>query len=189
MGGRAVRFQAEAFRNRVVEYGDLSATDGLAGVACGSFVTSGFENEQNLIRHGRHRTIDMRGQTAVFEIFTAADNDLSHRRLTFTNFRRGFEDEGERHGGNDDLAHAQRIQLPFTNASVGRYGATARGDALVGVTGGGTAEDPGETDLSEAFWSVFSARGTTYEQFNAPVSPPEPFDLSLDGLRFVPFFW
>jgi hypothetical protein len=67
------------------------------------------------------------------------------------------------------------------------YGATARGDALVGITQGGTAEDPGETDLSEGCRSVFSARGTTYELFNSPLSPPEPFDLSLEALRFVRF--
>ena len=54
-----------------VEYGDLSALDGLAGVACGSFVTSGFENEQDLRRHHGHRTVNLNGETAAFEIFTA----------------------------------------------------------------------------------------------------------------------
>ncbi|HEY6546748.1 MAG TPA: hypothetical protein VI589_02545, partial [Vicinamibacteria bacterium] len=396
-----------------VEYGDLSATDGLAGVACGSFVTSGFENEQDLSRpHGKHHTVNLHGKTAAFEIFTAADNDLANHRLSYLNFRRAFEDDGERHGGNDDIAHAERIQLPFSNASVERYadiapvggdvdyyrfraregdvlaievvrgapdtllgvfdadtgdllaadddngccgigglsrlllqvpagagnvnlavavtswpdfdfngsdgvtggryvlsvnkyqgeilatgddtstevtlakpfrfqgqdwnsvfvnsngnltfgagdgdfsesvaeflagapriaplwddldarpgqglviaektawettihfvsvpqvfdlagnyfsvrlgklgkidveyGPTAGGDALVGVTPGGTAEDPGETDLSEGCRSVFSARGTTYELFAAS-SPPEPFDLSFEALRFIRF--
>jgi hypothetical protein len=69
------------------------------------------------------------------------------------------------------------------------YGPTARGDALVGVTEGGGAADPGETDLSAGCrWSVFSARGTTYEQFMGVVSPPEPFDLSLERVLFVPLF-
>ena len=394
------------------EYGDLSATDGLAGLACGSSVTSGFENEQDLVRHhGFQDTVNLQGQTAAFEIFTAGDNDLAHHRINYVNFKRGFDDDGEKRGGNNDLAHAQRIELPFTNASVSRYadispvggdvdyyrfkarggdvlaievvrgspdtllglfdadtgvllaadddngccgvgglsrilvtvpdtldrvnlavavtswpdfdfngsdgvtggryvlsvnryhgtildtgddsstevalprpfrfqgqdwnsvfvnsngnltfgagdsdfgesvgeflgglpriaplwddldaspgeglvisetdgwettihfvsvpqffdlagnyfsvklgrngsidinyGPTARGDALVGITPGGTAEDPGQTDLSEGCRSVFSAQGTTYELFNAPVDPPEPFDLSLESLKFV----
>jgi hypothetical protein len=398
----------------ILDYGDLSATDGLAGVACGSSVTSGFENERDLIRWGHRNTIDMEGETAAFEIFTAADNDLAHRKLTFVNFRRAFKEAAEAHGGNNDLAHAQRIQLPFTNASTERYaeispvggdvdyyrfqakggdilaievvrgapdtllglfdadtgdllaldddngccgigglsrlllqvpdsihhinlavavtswpdfdfngtegvtggryvlsvnkyrgeildtgddtstevalarpfrfqgtnwnsvwvnsngnltfgagdadfgesvgeflagppriaplwddldaspgqglviaergfdqttihfvsvpqffdlagnyfsvqlgpfgkvemeyGPTARGDALVGITGGGGVADPGETDLSEGCRSIFSARRTTYELFNTPVSAPEPFDLSFEKLLFVSLF-
>lgn len=104
-----------------VEYGDLSARDGLAGLACGSQVTSGFENESSLLKHGHRATIDMRRETAAFEIFTAGDNDLAHSRLTFVNFDRGFAEAAERHGGNDDLAHAQPIELPFDNAAVERF--------------------------------------------------------------------
>ena len=105
----------------VVEYGDVSARDGLAGLACGSSVTSGFENEQDLLRHGHRATVDMRRETAAFEIFTAADSDLAHSRVTFVNFDRGFAEAAERRGGNDDIAHAQPIQLPFDNASVDRF--------------------------------------------------------------------
>jgi hypothetical protein len=105
----------------VVDYGDLSARDGLAGLACGSQVTSGFENERSLLGHGHRATIDMRQDTAAFEIFTALDNDLAHARLTYVNFDRGFTEAAERGGGNDDLAHAQRIELPFDNASVDRF--------------------------------------------------------------------
>jgi hypothetical protein len=105
----------------ILDYGDLSARDGLAGLACGSQVTSGFENERSLLRHGHSATIDMRQETAVFEIFTALDNDLAHGRLAFVSFDRGFTEAAERHGGNDDLLHAQRIELPFDNASVARF--------------------------------------------------------------------
>jgi hypothetical protein len=71
-----------------IEYGDLTATDGLAGVTCGSQVTSQFENEQSLRGGGSRRTINMNGETSAFEIFTAADNDLSGYELTFVNLKR-----------------------------------------------------------------------------------------------------
>jgi hypothetical protein len=63
------------------------------------------------------------------------------------------------------------------------YGATARSDSIVGITQGGGAADPGETDLSQRFLGLQPGRGTTYEQF----SFPDPFDLSFDNLFFVPF--
>jgi hypothetical protein len=112
-------------RQAVVEYGALSVQDGLAGLACGSQVTSGFENERSLLRHGSRASVDMRQETAVFEIFTALDNDLAHARLTYLNFDRGFTEAAERHGGNDDLAHAQRIELPFDNAALARFASIA----------------------------------------------------------------
>ena len=57
------------------------------------------------------------------------------------------------------------------------YGAVSAVDALVGVTEGGGALDPGETDLSEAV--PLLAAGTTYEQFNG-----NPFDLVDTILKF-----
>ena len=42
------------------------------------------------------------------------------------------------------------------------YGATNRSDAIVGVTQGGGAADPGPIDISRTW---LSAIGTTYEQF------------------------
>lgn len=105
-----------------VEYGAMTATSGLAGLSCGGAVTSGFENEQNLRGgHGHHDghdedddSIDMAGETAAFEIFTAGDNDLADAELTYTDFKRGFRDVFE---PNNDLAHAKRIQLPFDTVS------------------------------------------------------------------------
>jgi hypothetical protein len=103
-----------------IEYGDLSSTQGLAGLACGSEVTSGYENERDLIRsggHGHQRTIDMAGETAAFEIFTASDNDLSGATLTFVNFKKGFDDVFESSHRNDTISRATAIELPFNTAS------------------------------------------------------------------------
>ena len=64
------------------------------------------------------------------------------------------------------------------------YGATNRSDAIVGVTQGGGAADPGPIDISRAW---LSAIGTTYEQFT---SPPASFgaysgvDLSFREISF-----
>ena len=59
------------------------------------------------------------------------------------------------------------------------YGATAGNDGLVGITPGGGAADPGETDLSAA--GALPASGTTYELFlNGE------FDLDNLLLTFVP---
>lgn len=57
------------------------------------------------------------------------------------------------------------------------YGTAAGNDGLVGVTPGGGAANPGETDLSAA--GALSATGTTYEQFGTA-----EFDLSNLTLLF-----
>ena len=76
-----------------VDYDTLSATDGLAGYSCGGKVTSGFELESDLsalrfpIVLGLHKP-------AVYEVFTAADNDLDDERfevITPKPFRDEFE--------------------------------------------------------------------------------------------------
>jgi hypothetical protein len=63
-----------------------------------------------------------------------------------------------------------------------RYGATNRADALVGVSPGLGAVDPGATDLSEA--RVLRATGTTYESFAGAFGPFGGVDLSFTELRF-----
>jgi len=105
-----------------IDYGDLTATDGLAGVTCGNQVTSQFENEQSLRGGGSRRTINMNGETSAFEIFTAADNDLSGYELTFVNLKRGFDDVFE---PNNRISRATRIHLPFSTESMDRYSAIA----------------------------------------------------------------
>ncbi|HSR53495.1 MAG TPA: hypothetical protein VLV83_21940 [Acidobacteriota bacterium] len=59
------------------------------------------------------------------------------------------------------------------------YGAVNASDGLVGVTEGGGAADPGETDLSAA--GPLSATGTTYELFTIGT-----FDLAMQSLTFLP---
>ena len=61
------------------------------------------------------------------------------------------------------------------------YAATARSDAIVGVTEGNGATDPGEQDLSDDF-PILSGRGTLYERFLFP----DPGDLSFVDLLFLP---
>jgi hypothetical protein len=61
------------------------------------------------------------------------------------------------------------------------YGPVTALDAIAGVTQGGGAADPGETDLSAG--GPFSANGTTYERFTGSA---DPFDLDNLTLTFVP---
>jgi hypothetical protein len=97
-----------------LRYGSLDATDGLAGMSCGGRVTNAFEKETDLRRSAGQtsRTIDARGSTAVFEIFTALDNDLDNYRISFAGTSR-FRDDLEPNG---TFAKAERVKLPYTNA-------------------------------------------------------------------------
>jgi hypothetical protein len=61
------------------------------------------------------------------------------------------------------------------------YGAVSALDALVGVTEGGGAANPGETDLSAG--GPFAAAGTTFEQFTGAA---DPVDLAGASLAFDP---
>jgi hypothetical protein len=61
-----------------------------------------------------------------------------------------------------------------------QYGPVSATDGLVGVTEGGGAADPGQTDLSAG--GPFSVVGTTYELFNFG----NPLDLDPSTLVFSP---
>ena len=61
------------------------------------------------------------------------------------------------------------------------YGAVSALDGIAGVTQGGGAANPGETNLSAG--GPFSAVGTTYEQFTGA---GDPFDLDFLSLTFDP---
>lgn len=99
-------------------YGNLSALDGLAGLSCGGQVASGFENETNLAGHGTRRTINMNGETAAYEIFTDADNDLTDHEVLFTNSKSGFADAFE---PNNRVSRATRVRLPFSTDGGDHY--------------------------------------------------------------------
>ena len=61
------------------------------------------------------------------------------------------------------------------------YGATNRSDALVGVTQGMGAPDPGPIDLSQG---MLDALGTSYETFGGSFGTYGGVDLSFRRLRF-----
>jgi hypothetical protein len=96
----------------LLDYGELTAASGVAGVTCGSGATSGFEEEVKLRTRSKGRTINMKSQAVVFEEFTG-DNDLAGYRLHFVNLARGLQDRFE---DNDTLVKAARIGLPFDTA-------------------------------------------------------------------------
>ena len=114
-----------------ISFGNLAATDGLAGYSCGGRITSGFERETDLSKAAR-RTIDGDGETAIFEIFNAVpgDNDLANRTLEFDGpgrFRDAFEpndspvlapQHDQKSCGHEDHDDRGRglVRLPFNTA-------------------------------------------------------------------------
>ncbi len=60
------------------------------------------------------------------------------------------------------------------------YGSVTSSDSIVGLTEGGGAADPGETDLSAG--GPYSVTGTTYERF--PPFSSDTFDLDDTTLDF-----
>ena len=122
-----------------VWYGDISALDGVAGYSVGGRLTSGFEHETDLSA-ARSRTLGGDGLTAVFEAFTASDNDLDNRTFDFESpgrFRDRFEPNDspvarDRHDG-DDCDHDDHddcgrglLRLPFN--TVERFSEIHPGD-------------------------------------------------------------
>ena len=102
-GGYHHRGSREESSRFTIDYGDMTATDGLAGYSCGGRITSGFEQERDLSRLA-WRTIDGEDETAIFEAFTALDNDLDNRTLRFIGperFRDEFEPNDSPGGGRD----------------------------------------------------------------------------------------
>ncbi len=70
------------------------------------------------------------------------------------------------------------------NGNIGlKWGPTARGEALVGITKGGGASDPGPKDLSK---KTLKPTGTSYEQFLYGVSTKgvSDFDLYFKSINF-----
>jgi len=70
-----------------VEYGDLAATDGIAGVTCGGDFTTGSETETDLVSHPGVNVNKLSG-AAVFESFDSGDNDLANARVKYTNIKK-----------------------------------------------------------------------------------------------------
>jgi len=126
-----------------VDYGAMTASDGLAGVSCGGAVTSGFETADDLSSFSPSR-INLQNKPARYEQFLTGGNDLAGSTVRY-NGTTNFEDDWAE--PNDDLGHARNISLPFDSIAVGRY-------TEIEPTGADIdfyrfSADPGETLIAE----------------------------------------
>jgi len=113
------------FDQITLSYGDMTATDGLAGVSCGGKITTGFETAVDLSSLADRFRINLLFQPAVFERFTSptptspgSPNDLANLTLRFTPTTDYSDFWAE---PNDTLARARRITLPFSSIPIARY--------------------------------------------------------------------
>jgi hypothetical protein len=103
-----------------VNYGAMTAQDGLAGVTCGGAVTSGFEAPVDLSAEAGS-IITLAFQPAVYERFVAptptspgSPNDLSNLTLQYTPTSNYFDLSEP----NNSLARARHVSLPFNTIPV-----------------------------------------------------------------------
>jgi hypothetical protein len=100
-----------------VDYFELTATDGLAGVSCGGAVTSGFEQASDLSSYAPSR-INLHNQPAVYEQFALGTNDLTDSTVRYngtTNYNDNWAEP------NDVPGKARNISLPFNSIPVTRF--------------------------------------------------------------------
>ena len=98
-----------------VDYGDLSATDGLAGVSCGAALTGGVEPPTEINDSPNRTTHNFNGQTALYEVFSSFSNpnDLANYSVTYNTTKHDLDDVFE---PNNSIAAAAAITAPFSSA-------------------------------------------------------------------------
>ncbi len=97
-----------------LNYGTLTASDGLAGLSCGAGWTTGLETEADLtyeVAVAEDGTINARNEAAFYEWFDGYDNDLSGALVRF-NAPNSFKDNNE---PNDTPYKATRVNLPYNS--------------------------------------------------------------------------
>ncbi len=95
-----------------LDYGTITAIDGLVGLSCGGLLTSRYELPSDLseLASSADQTINARNRSALFEQFEAIrPNDLTDRSLRFT----APNDLPDLSEPNDSLARARRVALPY----------------------------------------------------------------------------
>jgi hypothetical protein len=125
-----------------VDYGNIDAGDGLAGISCGIDVTGGLEQETELVTVPNSRTINVHDQTAVYETF--AGSDLDFYSLRYANQRHALKDRFE---PNDSIAKASPVSTPFNTAPNELF--TAIAPAAADVDYYSFAANEGETVIAE----------------------------------------
>ena len=95
-----------------VRYPSLTATDGLAGLTCGAFITTGLEQEIDL--RPPYQTYVFRSVVntpAAFQVFNG-DIDLEGSIITYQSLGVVFRDNFE---NNNNLTNARFVGLPFSS--------------------------------------------------------------------------
>lgn len=103
-----------------VKYGEVAATDGIAGYSCGANGTSGFEDEERNLRKRWYYPNNYAQPGARFEQFTgngeaSESPNLSYRGILYAGAN-GLSDTYERNKTNNTVADGTWINLPFDSS-------------------------------------------------------------------------
>jgi hypothetical protein len=96
-----------------VNYGNLDAADGLAGVSCGLAQTGGVEPETVLKVSEKRTTKNFNHNTAIYEWFSTGDNDLANYSVKYNTTKHELADVYE---DNNSIGAAAAVTAPFNTA-------------------------------------------------------------------------